>query len=185
MPFQRLPESVQTLYAELLEQTIQAEAEAAAVGAGKGTFVAKNVKGATYWYLQRTEGDRKRQQYLGRESPALLAWMEDVRQAPSREKCHPKTAVRLPCPQGPTVSKNSARAPNLLRRTKSETSLAESMTSAQAHRELPGRGAESFDTVRAGRVGPFLQKGPMARKLRYTPGVPSVLRLVQSPTTHE
>ena len=27
------------------------------------------------------EGDRKRQQYLGRESPALLAWIESVKEA--------------------------------------------------------------------------------------------------------
>lgn len=84
MSFQRLPESVQTLYAELLEQTIHAEAEAVAAGVRQGTFVSKVVKGSTYWYLQRMEGDRKRQYYLGRESPALLSWMEDVRQARSR-----------------------------------------------------------------------------------------------------
>lgn len=30
------------------------------------------------------EGDRKRQHYLGRESPALLAWMEEVREARAR-----------------------------------------------------------------------------------------------------
>lgn len=84
MPHQRLPESTQTLYAELLEQAIHAEAEAAAVGGPQGSFVAKTVRGGTYWYLQRTEGDRRRQLYLGRESPALLAWMEEVRQARAR-----------------------------------------------------------------------------------------------------
>jgi len=81
MSFQRLSESVQTLYAELLEQVIHAEAEAAAVGVRQGTFVSKTVKGGTYWYLQRTEGDRKRQHYLGRESPALLSWIEEVKKA--------------------------------------------------------------------------------------------------------
>ena len=81
MPFQRLPESIQTLYAELLEQTIHAEAEAALLGAPQGSFVSKTIKGGTYWYLQRMEGDRKRQIYLGKESPTLLAWMEEVRQA--------------------------------------------------------------------------------------------------------
>jgi hypothetical protein len=81
---QRLPESIQTLYAELLEQTIHAEAEAAATGAPHGTFVSKTIKGGTYWYLQRMEGDRKRQHYLGRESAALLDWMEKVRQARAR-----------------------------------------------------------------------------------------------------
>jgi hypothetical protein len=29
-------------------------------------------------------GGRRRQQYLGRESPALLAWMEEARQARAR-----------------------------------------------------------------------------------------------------
>jgi len=82
----RLPESVQTLYAELLELTIHAEAEAAVLNLPQGTFVAKTIKGATYWYLQRMEGDRKRQIYLGRESPALLAWMEEVRQERSRSE---------------------------------------------------------------------------------------------------
>jgi hypothetical protein len=83
VPFHRLPESVQTLYAELLEQTIQAEAEVALLKAPQGTFVSKTVKGGTYWYLQRTEGDRRRQHYLGRESPSLLTWMEQVREARS------------------------------------------------------------------------------------------------------
>jgi len=81
---QRLPETIQTLYAELLEQTIHAEAEAAATGAPHGTFVSKTIKGGTYWYLQRMEGDRKRQHYLGRESAVLLGWMEKVRQARTR-----------------------------------------------------------------------------------------------------
>ncbi len=84
MAHQRLPESIQTLYAELLEQTIHAEAEAAATGAPHGTFVSKTIKGGTYWYLQRMEGDRKRQHYLGRESAALLDWMEKVRRARAR-----------------------------------------------------------------------------------------------------
>lgn len=83
MPYQRLPETVHVLYAELLEQAIHAEASAAAVDAPTGSFVSKVVKGRTYWYLQRVEGERKRQQYLGPESPELLAWMEGVRAARS------------------------------------------------------------------------------------------------------
>jgi hypothetical protein len=84
LPFQRLPESVQTLYAELLDQAIQAEAETAMAAAPQGSFVSKAIKGGTYWYLQRMEGDRKRQQYLGRESPALLSWIEGVKQVRAR-----------------------------------------------------------------------------------------------------
>src|SRR5947209_707323 len=45
MPFQRLPETVQTLYAELLDQAIQAEA--ALLKALHGTFVSKAIKGGT------------------------------------------------------------------------------------------------------------------------------------------
>jgi hypothetical protein len=80
MPFERLPETTQTLYAELLEQVIHAEAEAAA-GVRQGVFVSKSIKGRTYWYLQRGEGDRRKQHYLGPESPSLLAWMDEVKQA--------------------------------------------------------------------------------------------------------
>lgn len=95
MPFQRLPESVQTLYAELLEQTIHAEAEAAAIKAPQGSFVSKTIKGGTYWYLQRMEGDRKRQVYLGKESPSLLSWMEEVRQARARSAADEAQRARL------------------------------------------------------------------------------------------
>jgi hypothetical protein len=82
--FQRLPESVLTLYAELLEQSIHAEAEAAALGipAGgpPGSFIRKEVKGRTYWYLQVSEGGSRRQHYLGADSDALRAWMAEVRE---------------------------------------------------------------------------------------------------------
>jgi hypothetical protein len=80
VPHERLPDSVQTLYAELLEQAIHAEAERVVAAAPRGSFVAKTIRGATYWYLQFLEGDRKRQRYLGRESPALLAWMEAAKE---------------------------------------------------------------------------------------------------------
>jgi hypothetical protein len=95
MPFQRLPESVQTLYAELLEQAIHAQAEAAVSGAPPGSFVSKTIKGGTYWYLQRMEGDRKRQVYLGKESPSLLAWMEEVRHARAQSAADEAQRARL------------------------------------------------------------------------------------------
>ncbi|HEX7185704.1 MAG TPA: GSU2403 family nucleotidyltransferase fold protein [Thermoanaerobaculia bacterium] len=95
MAWQRLPESVQTLYAELLEQTIHAEAEAASADLPHGSFVAKRIKGGTYWYLQRTEGDRKHQQYLGRESPTLLAWIEEIRQARARSAADESQRAKL------------------------------------------------------------------------------------------
>lgn len=81
MPNERLPETLQTLYAELLDQVLQADVEAAAAGLPPaGSFVSKQVRGGTYWYLQRSEGARKRQIYLGRDSPTLRRWMEDVRE---------------------------------------------------------------------------------------------------------
>ncbi len=72
VPYTRLGESVQTLYAELLDQLRAADAEAAVAGLS-GTFVSKQIRGRTYWYLQRSEGAGKRQIYLGRQSPELLA----------------------------------------------------------------------------------------------------------------
>jgi len=95
VPYQRLPESVQTLYAELLEQSVHAAAEAAVPGSPRGSFVAKTIKGGTYWYLQTAEGGRRRQQYLGRESPSLLAWMEEVRGARERSAADAAGRARL------------------------------------------------------------------------------------------
>ena len=80
MALQRLPETLHTVYAELLDQAIQAEAGASLIGQPTGTFVSKNVSGGTYWYVQRMEAGRKRQIYLGPESPALLEWMDQARQ---------------------------------------------------------------------------------------------------------
>jgi hypothetical protein len=71
MTFVRLPESVQSLYAELLDQLRIADAEAAVDGL-RGSFVSKEIRGRTYWYVQKSEGARKRQIYLGAESPELL-----------------------------------------------------------------------------------------------------------------
>ena len=76
MPVQRLPESHLTLYSELLDQMIPAEAEAVAAGTLSGTFTSKKIKGNTYWYLQRSEGSKTRQIYLGPDSPELKRWMK-------------------------------------------------------------------------------------------------------------
>jgi hypothetical protein len=73
--YARLGESVQTLYAELLDQLRAADAEAAVRGLS-GTFVSKQIRGRTYWYLQRSEGAAKRQIYLGAESRELLEQIE-------------------------------------------------------------------------------------------------------------
>lgn len=75
MLFTPLSESVQTLYAEFLDQLRLADAELVAGGAS-GSYVSKSIRGRTYWYLQKSEGASKRQIYLGPESPAILAQME-------------------------------------------------------------------------------------------------------------
>jgi hypothetical protein len=81
MAVQRLPDAVLTLYAELLDQCVAAEADARASGRQPGSFVSKTIRDATYWYIQRTAGSEKRQTYLGRETPALLKWMRDAGKA--------------------------------------------------------------------------------------------------------
>jgi hypothetical protein len=76
----RLPESLHTLYAELLDQALRADAEHAVRGAPDGSFVSKLVKGRRYWYLQRQEAGRKHQKYLGPETESLLEWIREARE---------------------------------------------------------------------------------------------------------
>lgn len=70
METQRLPETVKTLLAELFERLL---AEGTEGLPASFSFVAKKIGSQTYWYVQRSEGAKKRQTYLGPESPALLA----------------------------------------------------------------------------------------------------------------
>jgi hypothetical protein len=71
----RLPDAVQTLYAELLDQVRTADADAV-LGGTRGSFVSKEIRGRTYWYLQRNGGATKQQIYLGRDTPELRARIE-------------------------------------------------------------------------------------------------------------
>lgn len=87
----RLPESQLTLYAELLDQMIPASAASVMDGALSGSFTSKKIKGNSYWYLQRSEGAKVRQIYLGPDSPALQNWMDRVAQA--REIAEPDWAA--------------------------------------------------------------------------------------------
>jgi hypothetical protein len=68
----RLAETTLTLYAELLDQLRGAESSM------PGSFVSKQIRGNTYWYFQTTEGGRKRQRYIGRESPEVLEKMRNA-----------------------------------------------------------------------------------------------------------
>jgi hypothetical protein len=95
MPYERLAESVQVLYAELLDQTVHAEAESVAAALPHGSFVSKTIRGVPYWYLQVQEGERRRQRYLGRESPALRAWMEEAKESRARSAADAAGRARL------------------------------------------------------------------------------------------
>jgi hypothetical protein len=91
----RLSDSVSTLYAELLDQSILAAAEEATHSTPSGTFTSKDIKGRTYWYLQRSEGGRKRQIYIGADSPALNSWMQQVRETRDANKADVSQRRRL------------------------------------------------------------------------------------------
>jgi hypothetical protein len=87
MRFDRLPETVQTLYVELFDQVVQAEAEAVARELPPmGSFVSKEVKGRTYWYLQQSVAGRREQRYLGPDSESLRSWMGSVHEAREQRK---------------------------------------------------------------------------------------------------
>ncbi len=81
MPTHLLPDSVRTLYAELLDLATQDRAERTARQIPAGTFVSKEVRGGRYWYLQISTGGTKSQRYLGRQTPELLLWMETADRA--------------------------------------------------------------------------------------------------------
>lgn len=74
MAYVRFSEAVQTLYAELLDQVRTADADAL-LGGTRGSFVSKEIRGRTYWYLQKNGGATKQQIYLGRDTPELRAWI--------------------------------------------------------------------------------------------------------------
>jgi hypothetical protein len=92
MPIERLPSSVQLLLAELLDLELGAATGMAGLGAASGAFVSKVVKGSTYWYFQRVEGERTRQHYLGADTPELRRWMDLLRVA--RAEREPDLALR-------------------------------------------------------------------------------------------
>lgn len=70
----RLPDNCLSLYADLLQKTMDSQ-HATLSG---GSFVSKNIKGAVYWYYQTKISGETKQKYLGRESESLL---KDIEQA--------------------------------------------------------------------------------------------------------
>jgi len=91
----RLPESHLTLYSELLDQMIPAAAEAVAEGVMSGTFTQKRIKGNLYWYLQRSEGSKVRQIYLGPDSAELRRWMEKTERSQEVARIDRSAMVRI------------------------------------------------------------------------------------------
>lgn len=71
--FTPLPLLAQTAYSRLVDQLVTSETGTALDGA---SLVSKRIKGHTYWYVQRVDGGKKRQTYLGRETPAILELIE-------------------------------------------------------------------------------------------------------------
>ena len=76
--FTRLSLLAQTAYARLVDRLLTSETGSMLEGA---SLVSKRIKGHTYWYVQRTEGGKKRQTYLGRETPVILELVERWRRA--------------------------------------------------------------------------------------------------------
>jgi hypothetical protein len=72
----RIPLVTQTLYAELVEQLIIAEAHRS-IGSLSGCFTVKPVKGKEYCYFQSSEpGGVARQIYIGPRSPVIDSFIE-------------------------------------------------------------------------------------------------------------
>lgn len=95
MSYHHLPGSQLTLYAELLDQSIQTAANEAVNGALSGSFISKGIKGRTYWYLQRSHGEKKHQTYLGPESPSLSRWIEQAKGKTAEVETDRKNLVRI------------------------------------------------------------------------------------------
>lgn len=73
MPFTRLPGSVTTLYAELLDQALGRERSVEGDGDLPGGPVVKEIRGRRYLYWQIRKGGRSVQRYLGPDSAELRA----------------------------------------------------------------------------------------------------------------
>jgi hypothetical protein len=86
---ERLPSTVQTAYAELLDQLVAFEARRS-IGHAPGAFVTKTIKGHAYYYFQYSSpGSAVRQVYLGRKSDALDGMIErftNEREAASQDR---------------------------------------------------------------------------------------------------
>ena len=80
MSIDRLPESTNSLYAELLEQALVLERSAGIETSVPGGVVAKEIKGRRYLYWQVRKGSKVAQRYLGPDSTELRAGLERLGQ---------------------------------------------------------------------------------------------------------
>jgi hypothetical protein len=78
MDLDRLPATVATLYAELLDQALIHERVAGLGGQLPGGVVTKDVRGRRYLYWQVRTGDQVTQRYLGPDTAELRAELERI-----------------------------------------------------------------------------------------------------------
>jgi hypothetical protein len=78
MDVARLPDSVSTLYSELLDQALAHERSVITAGSVPGSLVEKTIRGSRYLYWQLRIADRTVQRYLGKDSDALRSALDDL-----------------------------------------------------------------------------------------------------------
>ena len=76
MSIERLPETISTLYAELLEQALVLERSSGIDASLPGGVVGKEVKGRRYLYWQMRRGGTVTQRYLGPDTAELRAALD-------------------------------------------------------------------------------------------------------------
>ena len=86
----RLPESTQLLYSQLLDELLKAAYSKRGI-----TFLTRRVKGHTYWYLQYVIGSSQRSYYLGPDNEELRARIESARELWARDKVDGESRARL------------------------------------------------------------------------------------------
>ncbi|MEN8220238.1 MAG: hypothetical protein ABFS56_28580 [Pseudomonadota bacterium] len=93
MEIERLLESTNLLYSELLQQCWRAAPNGHGI-----SFVTKKIKGKTYWYIQNMIGAQKTQYYLGADSPELREKIADEKRLWLDAKPETKNVKNwLPC----------------------------------------------------------------------------------------
>jgi hypothetical protein len=98
-PYEPLPLSAQTAYAQLFDAAQAAEL-ARSISSLQGSFASKQVKGNTYWYFQHTDvSGRLRQIYVGPDNPPTRELVGQHGRKPSADRIQQlaKAALALGC----------------------------------------------------------------------------------------